>query len=529
MDYLILISAVVLFACVLANQFSHRFGMPALLLFMSLGMIFGSDGIFKIHFSNYYLTQDVCSVALVFIMFYGGFGTNWSVAKPVAAKSLVLSSAGVVGTAGLVGIFCFSVLKLDMLESLLIGSVISSTDAASVFSILKSKKLGLKEGSASLLELESGSNDPASYMLTMIVLTLMKGQSVASVWGMLFKQLFFGIGIGVLLAFIGIFLLHHMKLSAAGLDTTLVVAVALASYGFTNFLGGNGFLSVYLTGIIMGNSKIRDKSSISHFFDSLTGLSQICIFFLLGLLSFPHRLGSVLLTALPITLFLTLVARPAMVFLILKLFRSSTKQCLLVSWAGLRGAASIVFAIMVIANEVSLSFDLYHLVFVICLFSVALQGSLLPFVSRKLDMVDRTSDVRKTFNDYQQEDAMTLMRMFIPKGHHWENKTFREISLPYDSLALMVKRQGETLVPKGDTLIQAEDTIILNVPTYRSVGEEDLKEMVITSSHPWCNKTIEELDLPKDILIAGIRRNGESVIPRGKTKILEQDTVVLYR
>lgn len=529
MNTIILIAAGVLFACVLANQFSDRFGMPTLLLFMALGMVFGSDGIFKISFDDYQLTENVCTVALIFIMFYGGFGTNWKTAKPVAAKSLVLSSAGVVLTAALVGGFCWWILKIDLLESLLIGSVISSTDAASVFSILKSKKLAMKEGTDSLLELESGSNDPASYMLTVIMLTLMEGDSVSSVWSMLFCQLFFGIGVGVVLAFAGIFLLRRLKFSTAGVDTTLVVGIALASYALASFFGGNGFLSTYLTGIIMGNSRIRDKASISHFFDSLTGLSQICIFFLLGLLSFPHRLGPVLLPALVITLFLTFIARPAAVFLILKLFRSSLRQCLVVSWAGLRGAASIVFAILVVAAQLPLTFDLYHLVFVICLFSVALQGSLLPLVSRKLCMVDEEGDVRKTFNDYQQEDAMTLMRMYIPKGHNWENRILRDVSVPTDSLVLMIRRQGESMVPKGDTRILAEDTLILSVPTYQSAGEEDLKEVEVTKAHPWCGRTIEELDLPEDVLIAMIRRGEESVIPRGKTRILEGDVVVLYR
>ena len=175
MNLFLLLSAIVILACVLCNRLSNKLGVPTLLAFILLGMFFGCDGVVKIPFENYTLAQNICSVALIFIMFYGGFGTNWAQARPVAVKATVLSSLGTLGTAGLVGLFCWKVLGLEMLLGFLLGAVIASTDAASVFSILRSKHLDLKEGTASLLEVESGSNDPFSYMLTVILLSLMSG------------------------------------------------------------------------------------------------------------------------------------------------------------------------------------------------------------------------------------------------------------------------------------------------------------------------------------------------------------------
>lgn len=237
----------------------------------------------------------------------------------------------------------------------------------------------------------------------------------------------------------------------------------------------------------------------------------------------------IILPALLIALFMTLVARPIAVFLILKPFKCSVNQCLLISWAGLRGAASIVFSIMVVAGGGDMSFDIFHIVFMVALFSVAIQGTLIPKVAEKLHMVDDASDVRKTFNDYQEESSLTLMRMYIPEGHNWANKKVSDVSMPTGSLALMIKREGETIIPNGDTEILAEDSIILSVPAYESKEKEKLKEIVIGSKHKWKDKSIQNLNLPSNVLIALIKRQEENLIPSGSTVILENDIVVLYK
>ncbi|MGN1030824.1 MAG: potassium/proton antiporter [Butyricicoccaceae bacterium] len=529
MTTMLLMSALLILACLFAQRLSVKIGLPSLLLFMVLGMLCGSDGILNIEFQNYQLTQNVSAIALVFIMFYGGFCTNWSTAKPVAVKAVLLSTAGVLVTAGLVCVFCHYVLRFPLIESFLIGAVISSTDAASVFSILRSKNLSLRYGTASILEIESGSNDPMSYMLTIIGLSMLRGEQVSAPL-LVVREMAFGILIGVLIALVAVYVLNRFHyMMNDGMDTIFVIALVLISYSLPSTIGGNGYLSVYLTGIVLGNHKIRNKVSLVHFFGSMTGLSQFVLFFLLGLLSFPHKIPQVFVPALFIALFLTFVARPIAVFLLMLPARCNIRQCLLLSWSGLRGAASIVFAVIVIASGVSLESDLFHIVFLISLLSVSVQGTLLPMVAEKLGMVDDEASITKTFNDYQEESSITMMRMFIPKGHNWENKLISEVAMPTGSLALMIRRGEETIIPKGDTRILAGDSVILSVPSYDVKDEVNLLEIPIERGHAWSGRCIEDLDLPDNILIVLIKRGAENIIPRGKTMIQEDDVLVMYQ
>ncbi|MGN0290945.1 MAG: potassium/proton antiporter, partial [Lachnospiraceae bacterium] len=312
-----LLVAAILFSCILADRFSGKFGMPALILFMAVGMIFGSDGIFKIQFNNYDFAEKVCSAALIFIMFYGGFNTKWKTAKSVAARAILLSTAGVVVTAGLTAVFCHFVLHFNFVESFLIGAVLSSTDAASVFSILRGKNLNLKDGTAPLLEIESGSNDPMSYLLTVIGISMLGVQEMGSITWMVFSQIVFGILVGILTAVLGIFLMTKVRFVPEGQETIFVIAIVIFAFGFAELIGGNSYLSVYLLGILLGNSPVRHKDVMIPFFDGVTGLAQIMIFFLLGLLAFPHKMPAILPAAILIALFLTFIARPIAVFGIL--------------------------------------------------------------------------------------------------------------------------------------------------------------------------------------------------------------------
>ena len=369
----LLITTLVLFSCIVGSRLSHKIGIPALFIFMVLGMLFGSDGFLKIPFDNYAFAQDICSVALIFIMFYGGFGTRWSEAKPVAVPALALSSLGVVLTAAVTGLFCVYVCGMEFWEGMLVGCVLSSTDAASVFSILRSKKLSLKDHTASLLELESGSNDPFAYMLMVLVLSIKGGKASAGALGLeVLAQIGFGLAVGAIVAVVAVYVLRHMAFSAMGLHTIYVFTVALFAYAAAAQLGGNGYLSVYVAGIIMGNSRLPHQKVLVGFFDAFTGLMQMLLFFLLGLLAFPSRMVPVLLPSLAIAVFLTVVARPLAVGLILLPLRRSIPQFLLVSWAGLRGAASIVFAIMALVTGDGTQSDIVHIVFCVVLFSIVL-------------------------------------------------------------------------------------------------------------------------------------------------------------
>ena len=532
--YLLLFAALVLFSSVAFNKLSSRLGLPALLAFILLGMVFGSDGLLKIPFDNYELASQVSSFALIFIMFYGGFGTSWKAAKPVAAQSILLSSLGVVMTALLTGVFCHFVLGFPLLESLLIGAVLGSTDAASVFSILRARNLALKENTSSLLEVESGSNDPCAYMLTSLLLIAMQGQVTGGeVLRMLAAQIFWGLAIGFAAGIAASRLMSRLRFGAAGFDTVFVVAAALFAYAAPEALGGNGYLSVYITGIVMGNSGIKNKRTLVSFFDGLTGMMQVVLFFLLGLLSTPSQMPQVIVPALGIALFLTFAARPVAVFLLLKPFGGSLGQKLLVSWSGLRGAASIVFAVMTVISPAVTDLDIFHIVFVVVLLSIGIQGSLLPAVARRLRMIDTAegADVMKTFTDYNEEAPVQFIRVDLPEGHGWCGRPLREIALPPQTIIASVRRQGNRFAPNGSTVLEAGDQLILCAPAAHSDLEEvRMTERRLTAQDLSGKNVTRVSDLPreKDSLIVLIERNEHWLIPDGDTVLCSGDLLLIH-
>ena len=469
----IILVALVLIMCIAADKFSGRFGMPALILFIGIGMLFGCDGIAGIEFDNFTMTEYICNIALGFIMFYGGFNTKWKTARPVAVKAVLLSTCGVILTAAFTMLFCYFVLRFPIAESFLVGAVLSATDAASVFAILRRKKLNLKDGVASLLEIESGSNDPIAYMLTVIGIYILNGDNLIKVPYVIFAQIVYGVLIGIGLAVAAIYVLTRTDIIVNGLDTIFILAVVLLGLGLSQLVGGNEFLCIYLFGILLGNSRIRNKGNIVPFFDGVTTLAQIVIFFMLGLLSYPHRFLTIIPISIAIAVFLTFIARPAVVFAILKPFKCSVRQCLLVSWAGLRGASSIVFSIVIMAGGSVMSKDLFNIVFMISLLSVAIQGTLLPAVSRRLDMIDETSDVRKTFNDYQEKNDMELSEMRLTQEHPWCGCALSDIDLPESVLVVLIQRNKKSLVPRGSTSLKAGDILVL-----RGADQETLRAIL---------------------------------------------------
>lgn len=529
MTVFLVTAACIMLVCVFLNRITDRVGIPILLAFILLGMLFGSDGIWKIAFSDFGFAEQVCSVALIFIMFYGGFGTNWTQAKPVAVEAALLSTVGVALTAGITGIFCYLALGMGMMESFLLGSVISSTDAASVFSILRSKKLGLKDNTASLLEMESGSNDPCSYMLTVVVLTVMAGSaSPGQVAWMVFAQFAFGILVALAMAAFALWMLRRFRFGAAGFDMVFVTAVALLSYGAAAMVGGNGYLSVYIVGIILGNSKIKNKMTLVPFFDGVTGLMQMAVFFLLGLLSFPSRLPAVAGVALAAALFLTFVARPLAVFLLMAPFRARRQQKLLVSFAGLRGAASIVFAIMATVSDAYVRDDIFHIVFCIVLVSIAFQGTLIPWAAKRLDMIDEELDVRRTFTDYVDEVPVQFMELTIGSGHPWEGKKLSELGLVRELLIVLILRSGENLIPSGDTELWEGDRVVLSGPAYQDEHGVQLLEKTIGKGDLYAGKALSEYSKDPQELVVLIRRGEDTVIPRGDTILETGDVLVIH-
>lgn len=524
---ILLVASIVIIFSVIANKISNRIGLPVLLGFITLGMIFGEDGIFKIAFENYGSVEKITSTALIFIMFYGGFSTNFSYAKPILFNAIILSSLGVFFTAILVGSFSYFILKIDLLYSFLIGAIISSTDAASVFSILKSKRLSLKYRTDSLLEVESGSNDPASYMLTILFIGLInKNLDIASSFYLIFAQIVYAFITSFIISKIALFFLKRFKKEAEGFDSILVLAVGLLSYSLTNYIGGNGYLATYIVGIYLGNSDIKNKKNLVNFFDALTGLMQILIFFLLGLLSTPSHILAIIVPSTFIALFLTFIARPLSVYVLLKIKKAKLNQILLVSFAGLRGASSIVFATLATISIKDSIIDFYHIVFFIVLLSISFQGGLLGFVAKKLKMIDLSGNVMKTFSDYEEETDISFVEIFIDDKCHWCNKKIMDLSLPPFTLIVMIIRDSKRVVPRGDTLIIENDIIILSANRATDDIAVNIKELTIEKESPYKHKMIKELSFDSNEMIVLIKRDNKTIIPRGNTIILPNDIIV---
>ncbi|WP_195955775.1 potassium/proton antiporter [Clostridium saudiense] len=530
---IMIICGLVLLISITSTKILYKFGVPILLIFIMLGMLFGSDGIVGIYFNDYQLTNKIATVALIFIMFFGGFGTNWSMAKPVAIPSILLSTLGVVFTAGLTGVFCFLVFKTTLLEGLLIGSIVGSTDAASVFAILRSQRLNLKGSIASMLELESGSNDPCAYMLTTIVLGIMSNSDNGNIFIMVLSQILLGGMVAVVLAKLSIYLLRHFKFEIEGFYPIFMTAIAVLAYSLSEYLGGNGYLCVYITGIIIGNAKIPHKKSIFQFLDGISWLMQIMLFFLLGLLAFPSKIPLVIGKGILISIFMILVARPVAIFSILYWFKVPIKQQIFIAWVGIRGAASIVFAIFAETYGVSMNNDIFHIIFFIALFSVVVQGTITPKLAKKLDLIDNEESVFKTFNDYKEDKSTSLVEFTIDEHNIIANKTIMDANIPEDILVVMIKRNGDVFVPNGSTEVLPGDILVLSGNKLKHFNEyhEDksttLTEFSVEENSSLINKSIKDANIPDDVLIVMIKRKGEVLVPNGNTIILPEDILVV--
>ena len=528
MVYLLLSTAVIIFVCVLLNNASYKIGMPVLLAFILFGMLAGSSRLFGLESEDFSRAEQLCTVALIFIMFYGGFGTNWKSAKSVALESGLLSTVGVALTAGITGVFCRFVLEWGWVESMLMGSVVASTDAASVFSILRSRKLGLKNNIAPMLEVESGSNDPCSYMLTIIFLSVLNNEiSGWKVVWTLFSQLAFGAGCGFLIAKAAVYSIRRMSFATSGFDSLFVLAVAIFSYALPTSIGGNGYLSAYIVGIVLGNTEFAGKRQMVGFFDGITGLMQVLIFFDLGLLVRPEMMPKVILPALAIFLVMLLVSRPVSVAAILAPFKYRFKQRLLVSFVGLRGAASIVFAIMVTEGAAYLQNDILNIVFCIVLLSIALQGSLIPFVARKLDMIDDSVDVMKTFSDFSDETDLHFSEVPVTAGSSWKDRKLKDLNIPKSVLiCTVIKKGGARIIPNGDTVLSEGDKAILCSKAFKSDSTLNIIQHTIGSEGDGI--TLKEHPFARNQIIL-IKRGDTSIIPNGGTVLRAGDILFINK
>ena len=524
MNYFVI--GIIMILALFAIRFSHKHGIPALLLFIVLGMSFGALGL---EFDNYEIADNFATISLMVIMFYGGFGTNWRMAKPVAKQAIILSSLGVAATAMITGLFCRYALGLPMLESMLIGSITGSTDYASVSNILRSKKLNLKYSTAPLLELESGSNDPAAYSMTMVFLSVIVGSDV-SIPLLLISQVALGLLMGFALAFVIGKLIKIANIQGDGLHAVFMAAAMLITYSATGMLGGNGYLAIYILGIRLGNLSFRGKRGIVFFFDGLTEIMQIGLFFILGLLSSLPRFISSFPAALFIMLFMTIIARPLSVYGLMLPFRLKRNQLNMISLAGIRGAAAIAFAILAVNSGAVFSVDIYHIVFGICVLSALAQGTLMPPAARKWDMLDESDTVLQTFNYYQDKAEIGFLETRIPPNSYLIGRQVKDLNLTFNFIIAKIERKGKTIVPRGHVQIEEDDLIILGGETHFDESGQDLIEFTIPAGHQWAGRFIKDLDLSTDRLIIIIQRKGQgTIVPAGDTLLQEDDKIIMIK
>ncbi|MBX5457439.1 MAG: potassium/proton antiporter [Thermogemmatispora sp.] len=383
----LLVASLLLLLSVLAWKIAGRLGIPALLLFLGLGMLAGSDGPGGIYFDDAQLAQAVGIVALVLILFAGGLETRWSAVRPALGGALLLSTLGVLLSALVVALFAVWLLHASLLDGLLLGALISATDAAAVFSVLAARNLRLSSQLLPLLELESGTNDPMAVFLTLGLIRLLSEPETPplSILLLFVQQMGIGLALGLVIGGLAIWLIGRLHLDVEGLYRVLTIALALFTYAVTALLGGSGFLAVYLVGLLLGNSRVEGIERIGRFHDSLAWLMQIAMFLILGLLVFPSRLPAVALAGVLITLVSVFVARPLAVLLaLLPLRRMPLREKLFVAWVGLRGAVPIVLATFPLLAGLPRAGLLFDLVFFVVLASVLLQGTTVSLVARWL-------------------------------------------------------------------------------------------------------------------------------------------------
>lgn len=390
--YLIAIGAI-LFISIYASKISTRFGIPLLLIFLILGMLMGSQGILGIEFDNPQLAQSIGVIALLFILYDGGLSTRYDNIRPILTEGILLATLGVFITALVMSICIYFLLDFSFLESLLLGAIVSSTDAAAVFAILRAKNLSLKNNVGDVLELESGSNDPMAIFLTLTTLSLIAAtqwdhSSFLVLLGKFVLQFALGIGLGIGFGFLFPKICSFLKIKHANLYALLSVSWLLIIYGFTASIGGNGFLCIYIAGILINKSSFPFKQNVLDFHDSLAWMMQIVVFLTLGLLVFPLELVDVAFPALVLTLCLILLARPLSVFSVLYKSRFNRNEKIFISWVGLRGAVPIVLATYPYVEGLASSHQIFNIVFFMVFISVFAQGMTLPYVAKKLQITE---------------------------------------------------------------------------------------------------------------------------------------------
>lgn len=470
-ENMLLIGSVLLIISIVVGKTGYRFGVPALLLFLLVGMFFGSDGL-GLQFNNTHQAQAIGMVALSVILFSGGMDTKIADIKPIMSAGVVLSTAGVLLTALFTGLFIwiisgmsFTNISFPLTTSLLLAATMSSTDSASVFAILRSQKMNLKHNLRPMLELESGSNDPMAYMLTIVLIQIILSGSMSAgeIAGNLAVQFLVGGAGGYILGKLTVLFLNKINIDNQSLYAILLLGCVFFTFTITDRLHGNGYLAVYIAGMVVGNKKIVFRKEIATFMDGMSWLFQIIMFLTLGLLVNPHEMLNVALVAILVGVFLILIGRPLSVFLCLLPFRKiNFKSKLFVSWVGLRGAVPIIFATYPVVAGVEGSNSIFNIVFFITIVSLVVQGTSISFFARLLHL---SAPLPQTGNEFgvelPEEIDSSLSDMTVTPEMIEQADTLKEMNLPQGTLVMIVKRGNEFLIPNGSLKLHVGDKLLL--------------------------------------------------------------------
>lgn len=470
-ENILLLGSILVFSAIIISKTGYKLGVPSLLVFLVVGMLFGSDGL-GLHFENAKQAQFIGMISLSVILFSGGMDTRIREVKPILLPGLLLSTLGVLVTTALTGLFIYYVshetgfdINLSLIVSLLLAATMSSTDSASVFNILRTQKINLKQNLRPLLELESGSNAPMAYMLTIVLISLATSASASA--GQIAVDFAIQFVVGSITGFamgkLGVLIINKIKLNNSSLYPILLLSIVFFTFTITDLLKGNGYLAVYIAGAVVGNSKIVCRRETQTFFDGFTWLSQIIMFLALGLLVNPHELLGVAPVAVLIGLFMMIVARPASVFLCLLPFKNlGFKAKTFTSWVGLRGAVPIIFATYPVVADIDGADQIFNIVFFITLLSMIIQGSTISWAAKKLNL---NLPLQKEGNDFgielPDEIDTTLKDIEVTEKMLENGNKIADMNIPKGTLVMIVKRGNRHIIPNGSLILQAGDKLLL--------------------------------------------------------------------
>ncbi len=464
MDYKILTCGILLLISLLSIRVTKKVQVPLLILFLFIGIAAGSEGIGGIYFDDAKITQDIGNVALLFILFAGALETKKSDATMALYPSGILATAGVFFTAMLAALIAYVLTSLNLKESLLFGAIVSSTDAAAVISMLGGSNL--KKKIRTVIEIESGSNDPMAYALILFILSMFgAGEKTSIFWGIifLFRQIIFGALMGIIFGKISLPLGKILKIEREEFLTIHLIAMLFICFAGTNIINGNGFLAIYLMGILIGNEHFDFRMNCIKNMRVASWLMQITMFIILGLLVFPSQLKAVVIRGSILAIMITIVARMAVVFALMSPFKYTKKEKFFMSWAGLKGAVPIIFSTNAITAGIDNSQVIFNMVFYMVVFSVMIQGMTLKPLAKYLGLLDPVSEADADTIDLEELEELSLKKLYLDRKSEYINKEIRELNLPKSMHIISIRRGEEDIIPRGDVILKAGDKILFSM------------------------------------------------------------------